>query len=396
MLNQQGHPKTLVAAQHGNKNAVKTGIYSADLVASRIEEAERALAPLDPEQLINDLLKSEIARFIVLRDAMDQTLEEDGLRGRGGQPRNMINLRLRLNTRLLKTVEHFQSRPPPRPPALDSAVDPDLQDTPCSNLLEEIGLRHQRESLELIAPDEFDPALFLAAIVKSDDPTVSVDERIRARTTLTRWRAGRTVWCACFTTRAARDGAEFRGWIDELSEVGLLQMKGDAELAEVVRALARGERLEPWMMYAETWKATEAVVRAGVEHAVSATRNGNQPNAKRTDALDAPLWRTMLSADVRISLRQRLKTFDALDKADAFRHCTCGGSEPKFQLSEEKRDSTRAYIVKLVGGRHYRAAGAAVRFPETYLAVRDAIDAAIRCRGDTTTEQRHAPNPELE
>lgn len=383
-VNRQGHPKTLVAAQHGNKNAVKTGIFSADLVASRIEEAERALAPLEAKELISDVLRTEIARFIVLRDAMDQDLDEGGLRGRGGQPRNMLSLRLRLNTRLLKTLEQFESRAAAGPEGLDRPLDPDQHDLRRSDLLEEIAGRQHRESPNLIAPAEFDPAEFLATIIESDDPTVSVDEQIRARTMLTRWRAGRATLCACFSTRAARDAAEFRGWIDELREAGLTQIEGDRSLAECVRSLARGERLEPRILYAKTSTALEAVVRAGVERAVPSPLDGSQPKTEMTDALDARLWRTMLSAEVRISVRQRLKAFDSLDKADGFRRCTCGGSQPKFRLAEEKVDSTRAYMIRLVGGRHYRAAAAVVQVPETYLAVSDAIDAAVRSQRDTT------------
>jgi hypothetical protein len=377
-VNPQGNPKSLVAAQHGNRNAVKTGVFSADLVASRVEETERALAPLDAEELISDVLKSEIARFLVLRDAMDQTLEEDGLRGRGGQARSMISLRLRLNTRLLKTVEQYGSRS--HPPALDSARN-DHDGPPC-NVLEEIALRHQQKSLDLITLDQFDPARFLATIVESDDPSVDISDQIRAHTMLTRWRAGRSTHCACFSTRAARDGAEFRGWMDELREAGLSPDEDDTEVGEQVRALARGERLEPRMMYAKTAAAIEAVVRAAAENAGLPPRNGTQPD-ENMDARDARLWQRMLSVDVRISLRQRLKAFDALDKASAFRRCTCGGPQPKRQLWEEKFDSTLAYIVRLVAGRHYRAAAAAVEFPETYLAVRDAIDAAIRSVPET-------------
>ncbi len=383
-MNRQGHPETLVAAHHGNTNAVKAGVFSAALLATRTEEAERALAPLDPDELISDLLRSELARLLVLRDAMDQTLEEDGLRGRGGEPRNMINLRLRLNTRLLRTVDEFESRSAKARPAPDSGTDPYQTDVRRSNLLEEIALGHQRESLDLIAPAEFNPALFLATIVGSDDSSVDIDEQIRAQTMLTRWRANRATLCACFSTRAARDGAEFRGWIDELREAGLTQAMGDTGLAERVRALARGERLEPRMMYSRTSAAIEAVIRAEVERTYSPSQDRGQPNADRTDALNARLWRTMLSADARIPLRRRLKAFDALDKANSFRACTCGGPESKIQLSEEKFDSALAYLVRLAGGRHYRSAAAAVEFPEIYLAVRDAVDAAIRSQREDT------------
>ena len=40
------------------------------------------------------------------------------------------------------------------------------------------------------------------------------------------------------------------------------------------------------------------------------------------------------------------------------------------------------YLVKLLTGRHYRAAAAAVELLETYLAVNDATDATVRARSD--------------
>jgi hypothetical protein len=154
---------------------------------------------------------------------------------------------------------------------------------------------------------------------------------------LTRWRAGRSTLCACFSTRAAHDGAEFRGWVDEFMEAGVTQHERDTELAEKVRALARGERLEPQVMYLKTSKAVDAVLGAGVERAESPETN--QRKGQGTDPLDRRLWRTMLSADARISARKRLKAFETLEKADGFRRCTCGGPEPKVFCP--KRSLTR-------------------------------------------------------
>jgi hypothetical protein len=129
-------------------------------------------------------------------------------------------------------------------------------------------------------------------------------------------------------------------------------------------------------MYSKTSKAVGRRLGAGVERAESPETN--QRKGRGTDPLDTRLWQTMLSADPRISARKRLQAFETLEKAGGFRRCTCGGPEPKFLLSEEKLDSALAYIVRVAGGRHYRAAANAAEFPETYLAVRDAIDAAVR------------------
>jgi hypothetical protein len=98
LVNSKGHPNTLVASQHGNRNAVKSGVFSPAVIGSRVEERERDVELLQPQELISDVLTSEIARLLVIRDAMDEALEEEGLRGRRGEPRTMLALRLRLNT----------------------------------------------------------------------------------------------------------------------------------------------------------------------------------------------------------------------------------------------------------------------------------------------------------
>ena len=167
--------------------------------------------------------------------------------------------------------------------------------------------------------------------------------------------------------------------MDELREAGLTQADADSELAADVRTLARGDKPEVPMMYSKTSAAIAEVTRAEVDRADAPAANDAQ-HEDRVNALDQRLWQTMLAPDTTISVRKRLKAFEALAKADAFRPCTCGGPEPALQLREQKFDAALAYIVRLLGSRHYRAAAAAVEFPETYLAVRDAIDAAVRAR----------------
>ena len=297
LVNSEGHPNTLVAAQPGNRNAVKSGVFSPAIIGSRVEERERDLELLQPQELISDVLTSEIARLLVIRDAMDEALEEEGLRGRRGEPRTMLALRLRLNTRLLKTLEQLDSRPERLPASFEPELGP--QEGAPVSLPERIAFQHRRESLELISPQEFDPELFLETIVESDDPTVSVDDQIQARTMLARWHADHGDLCACSTTRAANDGAEFRGWIEEHREAGGTEHERDAEFAENVRALLRGERPEPRRMYAKTLAALQAVVAAGVERATAPQTDA--PKTEQTFVLDEKIWRAMLSSDPRTS-----------------------------------------------------------------------------------------------
>jgi hypothetical protein len=73
--------------------------------------------------------------------------------------------------------------------------------------------------------------------------------------------------------------------------------------------------------------------------------------------------------------RQRLKTFKMLDETGVLPQCKCDRTIE--QLLEFKADRFRAYVIRIVGQRHYRAALVIARFPETYHTVRDAIDAKV-------------------
>jgi len=374
-VNRSGHAQTLVPAQPGNQNALKAGVFSPRVIGSRMEEAEQAIATRDPDELLDELLRTEIARLIVIRDAMDQVLEEEGVRGRGGQAKTLVSLRLRLNTRLLKTVDAAEAQRALWPPA---AVAPELggDEARGPHFLEAIAQEHGYASIDLIAPNEFDPAAFLAAIVTSDDATISVDDQLQARDLLTEWRRRHPESCACFTTRSARDAAEFRAWMDELREAGHIAADLDVEIAERIRAAARGE-FDDGSKCVKTTTAIETVV----SERMRGSNPREAPSARVKDrVLNARLWQNLLSADTGISVRVRLKAFRALDRADAFRECTCGGVRSKLQMVEGRRDTICAYLVRLLAGRHYRAAVAAVELPETYLAVNDVIDATVRAR----------------
>jgi hypothetical protein len=93
------------------------------------------------------------------------------------------------------------------------------------------------------------------------------------------------------------------------------------------------------------------------------------------EAIDRRFWKTLLSPSERVSARARLKAFAALSDVGAFPPCTC--REDTGHLAEQKSDVFRAYVIRSVGQRHYRAALIIARVPETYCAVRDAIDAKV-------------------
>ena len=96
-MNSRGHPETLVATHPGNRNALKAGVFSPETLASRVGEVEAQIAESPVDVVLTDVLRREVAALAVLGEAMDRSLADDGLHGRRGEPRRLIELRLRLN-----------------------------------------------------------------------------------------------------------------------------------------------------------------------------------------------------------------------------------------------------------------------------------------------------------
>jgi hypothetical protein len=127
--------------------------------------------------------------------------------------------------------------------------------------------------------------------------------------------------------------------------------------------------------FKNTLYAITETIELGV-HRLQGTAAGNERNTAEDDPATRRFWRTLLSKSVRITAKQRLRVFEALDELGVLPRCTCRKDDPHLALVEEE-DLRRAYIIRLVGRRHYRAALAIARFPETFYAVRDAVDAKV-------------------
>ena len=193
---------------------------------------------------------------------------------------------------------------------------------------------------------------------------------------LTTHRANRSSTCLCFSTLEARTELERRGWIDELQQTGVEPSPTDTQLAALVRRIASGERVDPWAYFRRIEQAVHDVVAEGADHTRRGGANDNRVRTGETDGAIAPFWQTTLSPDPQINARDRLNTLRALDDMGALPRCTCE-PEAKNQLVGQKCDAHDAYTIRLVARKHYRAALHIARYPETYLAVRDAIDAGI-------------------
>jgi hypothetical protein len=372
-MNEEGHTPTLVAAHPGNRNAVKSGVFSPASLAPRVQELDIAIRERPSHDVALELLGRELAALSALGEAMDNSLASDGVEGRRGQPRSLINLRLRLNGKLLQTLNRYVEVDAAVP--YGSAAEGDTASADDGrSLTDAIAYEHARVSIATIEPQELDPEQYLTAVIMSTDPVVTTQDRLRARKMLTTWSTRRSPKCVCVSTLMARDALELRGWIDECRERGK-PSRNDRTIAAVARRLAAGEQLEPWAFFRRSSDAMRDVLADGLARARdSAPREGSPTDA--IDPVHAPFWTIALSPDSSVAAKERLDAIKVLDEAGALPTCSCR-REPKDLLAEDERDITIAYTIRLVAQRHYRAASLIARFPESYLAVRDAIDAQI-------------------
>src|SRR6266516_4326158 len=99
-MNKRGNPRSLVAAQPGNLNAVKQGVHSPRLIQKRAAEIAAELVDsadfLPPERLA----VHEASRCIAILEAIDRDLDERGLVDKAGEPRYLLNHRARISRQL--------------------------------------------------------------------------------------------------------------------------------------------------------------------------------------------------------------------------------------------------------------------------------------------------------
>ncbi len=380
-MHKKGHAQTLVAAHPGNRNAVKSGVFSPATLAPRVYELEASIAERPVQEVVAEILRRELAALAAIGEAMDQSLATDGVHGRRGEPRTLVSLRLRLNEKLRQTLEQYaRLAGPDRAEGAEQhtslQAESAASDGHQESLAETIAALHDRPSIEAITPRELDLEVYLRSVIMTPDRAVTTQDRLRARRMLTKRRTKQPSTCLCFSTIAARNELELRSWVDELRENGVEPSRNDASVAALVRHIAGGERVEPWAYFRETEKAIHDVVAEGADRTSGVGAQEGEPWTGEDDPAIAPFWQTALSPDPQVAAKERLQALDALDEMGALPRCTCE-PEPQHQLVEHKSDARVAYTIRLVAQKHSRAALHIAAYPETYLAVRDAIDARI-------------------
>ena len=240
-MNPRGHPNTLVAKHPGNQNAVKTGVFSPATLAPRVLEIEAAIAERPVDQVVVELVSREAASLAALGEAMDASLAKSGVLGRGGAPRRMIEHRLRLNEKLLRTIDRYEAA------ARGLSAHPPLDESSgakahaLASLAEVLVEEHAKSPGSKLAAEDLDPEVFLATVIATEDQMTTSQDRVRARRILTRRYDSRPRTCTCIATLRARDAIELREWVAVLRDAGVEPAHSDRELAALVRTVARGE-----------------------------------------------------------------------------------------------------------------------------------------------------------
>jgi hypothetical protein len=92
-MNEHGHSATLRSAQPGNRNALKTGVYSARARTERAAEIRAAAAGISTFELAVTAVRDERSRLDELRSALDADIAEHGPSTRAGAARKQFTQR---------------------------------------------------------------------------------------------------------------------------------------------------------------------------------------------------------------------------------------------------------------------------------------------------------------
>lgn len=108
-MNKRGNPGTLVAAQPGNTNAVKHGVYSPRLIESRAAEIVDRLTRSFDFTVAQLVAVEEVGRCMAILEAVDRELDERGLVDKRGQAHSLLNHRSRISGQLARWLAKIES-----------------------------------------------------------------------------------------------------------------------------------------------------------------------------------------------------------------------------------------------------------------------------------------------
>ena len=136
LMNPRGHPATLRSTQPGNRNAMKSGVYSRRVRLARVEEIRLAATEISTLALAQAAVRDEAARLQELREALDEDLAARGPSTRAGAPRGQVSQRSSVSRQLAKLEVTWAMGEPPDND--DDVVDRQPADGAAGALREEL------------------------------------------------------------------------------------------------------------------------------------------------------------------------------------------------------------------------------------------------------------------
>lgn len=112
-MTEKGGKANLVASHPGNASAVKSGVFSRTgaPLAPRVREIADEIMALPHTVEIDEIGAVEIGKLVATIEAIDADLAERGLTRRNGDPRALIDLRLRASRRLAEMLDRYGATP---------------------------------------------------------------------------------------------------------------------------------------------------------------------------------------------------------------------------------------------------------------------------------------------
>lgn len=108
-MNDKGSPENLIAAHPGNRNALKSGMYSPRVQEERAREVRSWLQQASLSQLLDELVLSECEKLLSLRNLLEAAIDAHGVTDRRGEMRDIVKARLSISRRIDNLVERIAS-----------------------------------------------------------------------------------------------------------------------------------------------------------------------------------------------------------------------------------------------------------------------------------------------
>lgn len=107
------NPSTLQAAHPGNHNALRSGAFSrtGEPHADRAQVVAEAIMGAPHVDVLDGVAASEVGRLVALIEAIDADIGRRGTLTRSGDPRRVVELRLRASARLEKWLTQLGMTP---------------------------------------------------------------------------------------------------------------------------------------------------------------------------------------------------------------------------------------------------------------------------------------------